>query len=106
LACTDLQHPEAAADNRHDITPWPSYAAVSEQKKRPPVDVEAAEQLREVYHKVSYTDRATGQELLDPKKDIVKYAAVGPKGKDEQRIEFDPEEVLKIKNLGMGPCER
>jgi hypothetical protein len=43
---------------------------------------------------------------MDPKKDIIKYASIGAKGKHEERLFFEAEEVMKIKNLGMSPCER
>jgi hypothetical protein len=42
---------------------------------------------------------------MDPKKDIIKYASIGAKGKHEERLFFEAEEVMKIKNLGMSPCE-
>lgn len=81
------------------------YAAVGEQRKKAPVNIEQAEDIREVYHKVAYTEASTGDTITDPKKDIIKYASIGAKGKHEERLFFEADEVLKIKNLGMSPCE-
>lgn len=67
--------------------------------------IEQAEEIREVYHKVAYTEASTGDTLDDPKKEIIRYASIGKKGKYEERLFFENDEVLKIKNLGMSPCE-
>ena len=61
------------------------YGAVNEQRKKPPVQVEQAEEIREIYHKTVYTESATG-ESLNQKEDIVKYASIGTKDSNEQRV--------------------
>lgn len=54
---------------------------------------------------MAYTEASTGDSILDPKKEIIRYASIGKKGKYEERLFFETDEVLKIKNLGMSPCK-
>ena len=71
---------------------------MAEQKKKAPVQVEQAEEIREVYFKTQYTDQGTG-ENLDAKKDIVKYASIGTKNLNEERVRSP------IGRLEKGSCE-
>ncbi|CAD6579969.1 MAG: ATP-dependent DNA helicase II subunit 1 [Cyphobasidiales sp. Tagirdzhanova-0007] len=80
------------------------YAAIGEQKKKPPVQVEQAEEIREVYFKTQYTDQATGEDLI-PKKDIVSYASVGTKNEYANSIPaFSAllQSMLKKDVIGLG----
>jgi len=61
------------------------YAAVGEQRKKPPVQVDQADEIREVYYKTQYTDQNTGEEL-NAKVEIAKYMRLGDKGPNEQRV--------------------
>lgn len=61
------------------------YGAVNEQRKKAPVQVEQAEEIREIYYKTTYAETETG-ETIDPKKDIIKYMSIGTKDQNEQRV--------------------
>lgn len=62
------------------------YATISEQKKKLPVTIEQAEEIKQVYFKTLYTQIDTGEVLKDPKKEIVKYMRIGEKDQNEQRV--------------------
>lgn len=62
------------------------YATISEQRKKLPVTIEQAEEIKQVYSKTIYTQTDTGETLLNPKKEIVKYMRIGEKDQNEQRV--------------------
>lgn len=65
------------------------YATISEQKKKLPVTIEQAEEIRQVYSKTVFTQTDTGETLTEPKKEIVKYMRIGEKDQNEQRVSPD-----------------
>ena len=73
-----------------------AYGAINEQKKKPPTQIEQAEEIREVYYKTVYTQADTG-ESIDPKRDIVKYASLGTKDQNEQRVSFFSEVSITLR---------
>jgi hypothetical protein len=62
------------------------YATISEQRKKLPVTIEQAEEIRQVYSKTVWTQTDTGEIINDPKKEIVKYMRIGDKDQNEQRV--------------------
>lgn len=62
------------------------YATISEQKKKLPVTIEQAEEIRQVYSKTVWTQIDTGEVIREPKKEIVKYMRIGDKDQNEQRV--------------------
>lgn len=62
------------------------YATISEQRKKLPVTIEQAEEIRQVYSKTVWTQTDTGEIIRDPKKEIVKYMRIGDKDQNEQRV--------------------
>lgn len=64
------------------------YATISEQRKKLPVTIEQAEEIKQVYSKTVWTQVDTGEVLNEPKKQIVRYMRVGDKDENEQRVSF------------------